>query len=1441
MELDGPAGRRWKVVPPLVDADLAAVEDLIPAARTWTGLVQRLPPNPSAPWRIGIRAIEQIGRLIRDRLFGWDGASAWLVQMEARARAQGRLLRFVLDLDESAPGLCDIPLDLAFDGTAFLFKNRRCPAVRCDPSLEWGSRVRLTPGNRLLVVTAHEDQRSPTRDELRTHAQAVREAAARAGLRIDWIEDATPKALEQALTARGAPPVHALYVACHGREDHDHRGRLALRGGDVTGIQLAEWLADHALRVRPVKTSILCACSSASPGADPGNIGMAHWLLRRGQVLVTMGYRAPVQVVWALSFTERMFEALADGVSLEEAFAEARARQPNEESQWPLPLLFARRSEGGPTSVRFDAAAYMDVAQVPITSRLPPRPPRPYFTARDEELRQLETWLRAPGRAVITAVAGEGGIGKTELATCLAHRAAKANLPVLWLERPDRDLRVAAVVLLEAVAPAFRASPEMSTDELLARAREQLGQSRGLLVLDDVASGRDASALVPGGGWNVLLTTRSSGLLAGVAEIALEPLDTRDAVRLLSRVAWGEETPPEGEAESARALVERLGRLPLAIEVAGGTLRGEGLSATAYLEHLKGRVGSAATDLAHVEAVSTRSLEALGDEARRTLQALAVLPSPGARLEMVATALGELEPAVARRLDRLVRRHLASFAPETGRYRLHPLMREAMRTEARADEARWDRLLRGVAAAMRRVAAGLNHNVMGSVERVLERWRAERDLFEAIELEEWADGEHDADALAWAVASVDQFRQVDWTVGARRQVLDTAERMATRGGGQVRALVLGRRGELRRRQDDLAGAAQDYQCALELSEAIEDRSGQANVLHARGYLRYRQDDLAGAAQDYQRALELFEAIEDRLGQANVLRARGNMRCRQDDLLGAAQDYQRALDLFEAVEDRSGQANVLRARGELRRFKDDLAGAAQDYQRALELFEAVEDRSGQADVLHARGYLRHRQDDLAGAAQDYQRALELFEAIEDRLGQANVLRARGDLRCIQDDLAGAVRDYQRALELFEAVEYRLGQANVLRARGDLRCRQDDLAGAAQDYQRALELFEAIEDRLGQASVLHARGDLRRRQDDLAGAAQDYQRALELFEAVESRLGQANVLHSRGDLRRFQADLAGAAQDYQRALELFEAVESRLGQANVLHSRGDLRRFQADLAGAAQDYQRALELFEAVEYRPGQAKVLHSRGDLRRFHADLAGAAQDYQRALELFEAVEDRLGQANVLHARGDLRRFQADLASAARDYQRALELFEAVEDRLGQANVLRARGYLRYVQADLASAAQDYQRALELFEAVEHRLGQANVLHARGDLRRFQADLAGAAQDYQRALELFEAVEERIGQANVVKARGDMAREQGDMEAALPLYVHALRLYELLGDAVGLSNVLAEIARVHALADRPKEARAAAEQALPFAERAQNNYALELASAVLAHLSNQHG
>ncbi|MBU6360421.1 MAG: tetratricopeptide repeat protein, partial [Chloroflexi bacterium] len=201
----------------------------------------------------------------------------------------------------------------------------------------------------------------------------------------------------------------------------------------------------------------------------------------------------------------------------------------------------------------------------------------------------------------------------------------------------------------------------------------------------------------------------------------------------------------------------------------------------------------------------------------------------------------------------------------------------------------------------------------------------------------------------------------------------------------------------------------------------QGHAAQANVLKALGDLKVRVADLAGARADYERALPIYRAIEDRLGEANVLQSLGDLKVRVSDLAGARADYERALPIYRAIEDRLGEANILQSLGNLKVRVADLAGARADYERALPIYRAIEDRLGEANVLKALGDLKVRVDDLAGARADYERALPIYRAIEARLGEANTLQSLGDLKVRVADLAGARADYERALPIYRAIE------------------------------------------------------------------------------------------------------------------------------------------------------------------------------------------------------------------------------------------------------------------------------------------------------------------------------------------------------------------------------------------------------------------------------------
>lgn len=168
--------------------------------------------------------------------------------------------------------------------------------------------------------------------------------------------------------------------------------------------------------------------------------------------------------------------------------------------------------------------------------------------------------------------------------------------------------------------------------------------------------------------------------------------------------------------------------------------------------------------------------------------------------------------------------------PVWGRYRLHPLMREAMRAEVAADPERWSQLHRGAARAMAMLATWVNHVVGTSTERGLERWRAVRDVFDALDTSPWVERARGAGDVAHALVMVDQFRQLVWSTAARLRVLEEAVRMATDAPPAVRANVLKARGGLAVKEKDLERAWASYVEALKLYEAVEDALGMSNVL-----------------------------------------------------------------------------------------------------------------------------------------------------------------------------------------------------------------------------------------------------------------------------------------------------------------------------------------------------------------------------------------------------------------------------------------------------------------------------------------------------------------------------------------------------------------------------------------------------------------------------------
>jgi hypothetical protein len=228
----------------------------------------------------------------------------------------------------------------------------------------------------------------------------------------------------------------------------------------------------------------------------------------------------------------------------------------------------------------------------------------PGFAGRDDLLEAVRKRLLAGDRAVVQALRGMGGVGKTQLAIEYAHRFAAAYDLAWWVNSEQGGLigdQFAALGLALGCVQAG-ARIEVVRAVVLAELRER---SRWLLVFDNAANPPDVNWWLPGGTGHVLITTRERGWTEIAAPVEVDVLARPESVAILQDRVTG-----LTEADADRLAVE-LGDLPLAIAQAAAFMAETDMTAAEYLGLLRTRAGQL---LAHGSAGSyPRSLAAATD------------------------------------------------------------------------------------------------------------------------------------------------------------------------------------------------------------------------------------------------------------------------------------------------------------------------------------------------------------------------------------------------------------------------------------------------------------------------------------------------------------------------------------------------------------------------------------------------------------------------------------------------------------------------------------------------------------------------------------------------------------------------------------------------------------------------------------------------------------
>ena len=776
-----------------------------------------------------------------------------------------------------------------------------------------------------------------------------------------------------------------------------------------------------------------------------------------------------------------------------------------------------------------------------------------HFTGRRGELDQILNLLGPSqptdipgGTVVISAIDGMAGIGKTTLAIHAAHRLAE-NFPdgQLFLDlhgytqgqRPRTATQALAWLLRALGVPPGQIPNE--NEQAAALYRQQLADTRTLIVLDNAATEAQIRPLLPGAGSCLVLITSRRRLkgLDDAHTLSLDLLPAPDAVALLRAVIGPDHVPADDPHLSE--IAELCGYLPLALRIAASLLRHR---PTWHLEHLAGqlrdrhrRVTALSDGERELAAVFDLSYTSLDEQHRRLWRRLGLIPGPDLDA-YAAAALMQVGPTVAAGLLEELVDHNLLTAHAPGRYRLHDLLRAHARTLAAEDPA------------PERAAA---------VDRLLHYYA------------------HTAHA-----ASIPITRRPppapDSPAPAHTPALPGAEAA---------------RAWLRTERDNLE-AAHTRARTLDLHEhAVALSAGLAEILRTDGpYTR--------ALAIHQAATEAAERHGRPAAHAAALTDLGIMRRLIGDLTGAADTFTQALEIYRATSDHDGEANTLAELGRARGYAGDLARAVDAFSQALEIYRATGDRHGEADMLAELGIMRRVSGDPAGAADNLSQALEIYRATSDRHGEADALTELGRAQALAGNLAEAGDALGQALEFYRATGHHHGEAYVLANLGTVRRLTGDLTGAGDALGQALEIYRDIGYGQGEAEALANLGIIRRLTGDLAGADVAQTRALQIYREIGSRHDEAWALNHYAATVAADGDLPRALALYRQALTMNRELNKPDGQAIALEGLGECHLSNGDTDAAATHLRQALEIYRRLGMTPDTLRVQHRLDSLSR---------------------------------------------------------------------------------------------------------------------------------------------------------------------------------------------------------------------------------------------------
>ncbi|MEO0948617.1 MAG: tetratricopeptide repeat protein, partial [Cyanobacteria bacterium J06641_5] len=664
--------------------------------------------------------------------------------------------------------------------------------------------------------------------------------------------------------------------------------------------------------------------------------------------------------------------------------------------------------------------------------------PEGQFLGREEQLKQLQERLNPKQRVAVVAVAGMGGIGKTELALQFALRHADAYPGgMCWLQAQG-DVSDQIVGLAREFHDLV--VPEDLPEQKRPRwCWQHWPPGKTLVVFDDVLNYASMQAWLPPQKkqFDVILTSRLQEPV-NLEILDLDVLAPKAALALLERLAGAERIAEAPGA--ATGLCEWLGYLPLGLELVGSYLaRRSDVTVAQVQAELQARRADApaAQAMAGVAAAFELSWEQLSPEGQMLWVRLGLFAGAPFKWEWVGA-----DPDGVLRDAELLPWHLVQRLAQ-GTYKLHPLVREFLQVKrqglpnAAEIEAAFCKEMVAIAQQIPQAVTleivAVVREAIPHIQEVMERYLAattDEDLLGAYT------------GLMFYYNGQGLYETAQGI--AERCIENVKERLGNEHDAYATALTW--RGFLYKSQGKYEEAQPLYEEALELIGRVlgQEHPDYACSLLNVAYLFLSQGKYEEAQPLYEEALELRGRVlgQDHPNYASSLNNLAGLYSSQGKYEEAQPLYEGALELWGRVlgRDHPNYASSLNNLAGLYSSQGKYEEAQPLYEEARELTGRVlgQDHPDYATSLNNLAGLYRAQGKYEEAKPLYEEALELFGRVlgQDHPDYATSLNNLAYLYASRGDSIAALPLMQQAVAIRRA---KLGDAHP-RTQGSVQALQ-----------------------------------------------------------------------------------------------------------------------------------------------------------------------------------------------------------------------------------------------------------------------------------------------------------------------------------------------------------------------------------------------------------------